>query len=236
MKEIKSIGVGVTSYLRPDHIELFKRQIEKHSPKGLELYVAYDDFKREGIAKRKNECLRALKHCDYIFLFDDDCIVIKPGWIDFFIEAHKASGQHHFNYLVETPTIQKIKQIPGNDDTVLTGRIDVYNNTGGVFMFLTKEVIEKVGAFGEYPAVYGMEHAAYTKRIHAAGLTPYGEYLCPFGADQYLYSLDYQNHLPFNRAVNHMPSMVGEMGKIAGYIKQNQAAFEKDLQEIYKPL
>src|SRR3990167_10622112 len=103
------MGVGVTTYNRPKHLELWKEQISKFSSTNspgyyFETYIANDGIvsfdkqqtlSRKGIAYRKNECLRVLKDCDYVFLFDDDCFPIKSGWVGFFIEAHKASGQHH---------------------------------------------------------------------------------------------------------------------------------------------
>lgn len=238
MEAVKSTGIGVTSYMRPDHIELFEKQIEKYTSKGVDLYIAYDDIERKGIAHRKNECLKALQHCDYIFLFDDDCFPIKEGWVDFFIDAHKASGQHHFNYLVETPTIKRLAEHRasfGNGEMPHLF-INEYNNCGGCFMSLTKEVIQKVGGFCKDYGIYGFEHAGYSKRIHAAGLTPMGEYLCPAGASEYIYAMDYNNHLPFNRLLKHAPSMISDMLYIDGYIKQNRLVFEKDIKIIYQPI
>lgn len=233
MEIVKSIGIGVTSYLRPGHIELFKKQIEKHTPKDVELFVAYDDIVRKGIAYRKNECLKALQHCDYIFLFDDDCFPIKDGWIDFFIKHSQCHTDKHYLYLKETPTIKKINAFT----SVTHGLpVNVYDNCGGCFMFLTKEVIQKVGGFCKDYGLYGYEHAGYTKRIHAAGLTPMGEYLCPAGVGEFIYSMDYDNYLPFNKEVKHAPSMVADMAYIDGYIRQNRLVFEKDIQTILQPL
>src|ERR1044071_5616458 len=105
------IGIGVTTYNRPSHIALWKEQVYKHAPEcDYQIYIASDSFVREGIAFRKNECLKALRNCDYIFLFDDDCFPIKNSWTNYYIDAHKISGQHHFLYLQETGTIRIIKQ------------------------------------------------------------------------------------------------------------------------------
>ena len=188
------IGIGVTTYKRVKHFELFSEQVEKYTSKdsGITYAVALDTLgERKGIAYRKNECLRALKDCDYIFLFDDDCFPIKEGWANFFINAHKASGQHHFLYLKETPTIKKISNWTNfvKNETY----INIYNNCGGAFMFLTKEAIEKVGAFDERFGLYGFEHAQYSDRIHLAGLTPMGKYLSPAGAGEYIYAMDYRS-------------------------------------------
>ena len=108
------IGIGVTSYNRPKHLDLWVEQILPITPENVKVHIEVDkDTDRMGVAYRKNECLKALKGCDYIFLFDDDCFPIAEGWIDFFINAHKETGQHHFLYLKETSTIRKINEKDG---------------------------------------------------------------------------------------------------------------------------
>lgn len=234
---MSSIGIGVTTYNRPDHIKLWQGQILKHAPVGSIVFIATDTPTRKGIAFLKNECLQKLKDCDYIFLFDDDTVVIKDGWAEYFIEAHRQSDQHHFLYLKETGTIKCIQKVrtatlvPGAEPII----INIYDNCGGCFMFLTKEVIEKVGGFNKNYGYYGFEHAGYSNRIHTAGLTPMGKYLCPAGASEYIYAMDYDFNLPFNKQVNHQPSMINEIEKIPSYIEQNRKVFLMD-NEIYMPL
>lgn len=235
------IGVGVCTYNRPKHLDLFLSQIAKYNSTDKVPIFTDDSKERKGIAYRKNECLKELKDCDYIFLFDDDCLVLKEGWAEFFIEASKASGQQHFNYLHETPTIKFIKQAcyqkhpPKLPPVMFDICIREYNNCAGCMMFLTKEVIEKVGGYGEY-GIYGMEHAGYSQRINMAGLTPLGAYTCPAGAGEYIYSMDLDSHLPFNKQVNHEPSLKNELGNIRQYVSEGRKFYEKDLQQIYKPL
>lgn len=234
------IGIGVTTYNRPEHLKLWQTKV-KLSPLSYVYYVADDSKDRKGIAYRKNECLRALKDCDYIFLFDDDCFPIKAGWADFFIEASKVSSQQHFMYLKETPTIKKIATDGGTFFNTGTGQmssplIETYNNCSGTMMFLTKEVIEKVGGYGHYPNLYGMEHCGYTERIHKAGLTPLGKYTCPSGAGEYIYSLDLDNSLPINRTIKHEPSLSNEIAKVPQMIAEGHKYFQEDIKTIYRPL
>ena len=224
------IGIGVTTYNRPKHLELWVNQANKFT-EGVPCYVADDSQDRKGIAYRKNECLKALKDCDYIFLFDDDTVVLKEGWAEFFIMAHELSGQHHFMYLKDTPGTRKIKEhliIKENG-----WGINEYKDCSGCMMFFTKEVIEKVGAYNPKYLTYGYEHAGYSNRIHKSGLTPLGAYTCPAGAGDYIYSLDLDHHLPFNRQVNHKPSI--EINKLSEYVEQNKAIYLQDT-EIYIPL
>lgn len=241
------IGIGVTTYNRPKHLKLWMEQFIKYSP-GMQVFVTEDDgfdentygeIKRRGIAYRKNECLRALKYCDYIFLFDDDCFPIKEGWAEFFIEASKASGQQHFMYLKQTPTIKNINKYPRGlqreDGSTFVCQIEEYNNCSGCMMFLTKEVIEKVGGYNPAYGIYGFEHAGYSNRIHTAGLTPLGAYTCPAGAGEYIYSMDLDNHLPFNKQVKHEPSMANEIKNIPSYIELNKQIYLQDT-AVYIPL
>lgn len=245
------IGIGCSTYNRPKHLELWLKQfsyqtggtnnyhklregdvwVYRCNDSKYKLHVADDSQDRKGIAYRKNECLRALKDCDYIFLMDDDCFPIKEGWAEFFVEASKASGQQHFMYLKETPTIKKI-----NNWTNSVQSIDIYDNCAGCFMFLTKEVIEKVGAFGDYPAPYGFEHAGYSDRIHAAGLTPLGVYTCPAGAGDYIYAMDFDFHLPFNKMLKHESSIKNEFHLLETYKKNNWHYYQMDGQTIYQPI
>lgn len=230
------IGIGATTYNRPAHIKLWKEQTRKHtSLEECEVFIASDSFRRKGIAYRKNECLKALKDCDYIFLFDDDCFPIRNGWTDFFIDAHNASGQHHFLYLKETGTIRKVKEYLVTSDMRMF-RINEFDNCGGCFMFLTGEAVDKVGGYNKHYGYYGYEHAGFSNRIHQAGLTTMGMYLCPERAGEFIYAMDYDFHLPFNRQVNHSPSMADEISNVPGYIEHNHEIYLQDIQTVNQPL
>lgn len=226
-----NIGIGVTTYRREKHLALWKQQVSANLPPNAKIHIAEDTFAdRKGVAARKNECLAALKDCDFIFLFDDDCFPIRDGfdnWWDFFIATHYRTKQHHFLYMKATGSIKEISFY--ND-------IRSFNNCGGCFMFLTQEVIQKVGGFCKDYGYYGFEHAGYSKRIHLAGLTPMGEYLTPSGAGKHIYAMDYDNYLHYNRSVNHSPSLVNELSKVDEYVSFNHQVFLKDIQNIYQPI
>jgi GT2 family glycosyltransferase len=171
------IGIGVTTYNRPEHLDLFIRQLGKHTLFGdVKTYIHFDENERKGIAYGKNICIYNLKDCDYIFLFDDDCFPISDYWMHPFIN----SGLNHALYMNES--YEPILSIDGYTS---------YLHCSGVFMFLTKKVIEKVGYYNPEYGIYGLEHAGYSQRIYRAGLTP-----CFFpvldGTDKLIYSLDHQ--------------------------------------------
>lgn len=171
----KSIGIGVsTTPNRKEHFNLWLDKFNQVKPDTYHLHI-HEDYNYRGVAYSKNQSLNALKGCDYIFLFDDDCFPIAHGWEQYFIN----SGENHLLYLNPTHGILA-KQ----------GELEYYQNCGGVFMFMTKECIDKVGFMNSEYQRYGFEHAGYSNRIFRAGLTrsPYQQLR---ETSKYIYSMDY---------------------------------------------
>ena len=224
------IGIGITTYNRPECLKECLQHICDYSDVGaldgmskkdywfgrtsdgkdITIYVATDtDEDRRGVAYRKNECLRALKDCDYVFLFDDDCFPIKDGWVDYFI-TH--SGGAHLLYLNEQHNL-----------TMRLGNWEIYSDCGGVFMFMTNKAINKVGAFNEEFSPWGLEHAEYSIRI----LGEHGYYPMLKGTEDYLYSEDYSNPV-------HKSSITNEEKNFL--FQKNFPKFAKGIDKIYIPL
>jgi len=172
-----TIGVGLTTTPNRKHLaDEWLINFRKHTKEPYHLHI-HEDINYRGVAYSKNENLKALKDCDYIFLFDDDCFPIHDDWVNFFVETK----QKHLLFM--------------NDDIhgvgrTFNGKVYYYHNCGGVFMMLTKEVVSKVGAFGNY-GQYGFEHAGYSYRVYKAGFT-YEPYQMAEDTDKYLKALDYE--------------------------------------------
>ena len=159
--------------------------------------VDYKDFtiieneENLGVGKSKNKILRHLydSGCDYIFVLEDDMIVLDNLVFQQYIDACLASGIHHFNYGPGSPfnRKQKIKNFDlhnrheleqhsepkprlvidyGNDI-----KVSLFQHTVAMFSFFTRECIDEVGYFDErfYNA---WEHVEHTYRIIKAGLHP----------------------------------------------------------------
>lgn len=213
-----TIGIGITTTPnRQDFLDLCVSQIEKHT-KHYNLFI-HNDIEYKGVAYSKNQCLKALKGYDDIFLFDDDCFPIADGWTDWFT----MTNDKHLMYLNNWGNI---KALPDNGSGIIS-----YNNCAGCMMYLTKEVVEKVGGYCKDYGRYGFEHAGYSIRIHGAGLTPLGAFLSPCGANQYIHSLDYDG--PFG-GINPRCSLNTKEAREAILI--NKSIFEKDIETIYQPL
>lgn len=174
------IGIGISTYKRPAMLNKLLESIYKYTTYDYILHIAEDtDKDRKGVAKIKNECLRALKDADHIFLFDDDVQILKKGWEEFFIK----SGQNHLLFLDD-----KLHKNWGTASTS-SSILDVYRDCGGVFMYMTRAAVERVGAFNEGFGLYAFEHADYSCRI----LGDHGSYPMLRGTGEFLYSEDYSN-------------------------------------------
>lgn len=171
MSEIK-IGVGVTT---PKHAEWNGLNIE---PGLLEW-----NEQQKTIAKDKNKLIKRLydQGCEYLVIFDDDTFPIKEGWEQFFIDASIRTGCQHF--------------ILGNDAHLnqvgAENGLTYFQKGTGCMLFLTRKVVEQVGYMNNKYGKYGYEHAAYSARIHQAGLTP-SWYTSVDGWEEFIYSWDLQ--------------------------------------------
>lgn len=248
------IGIGITTKDRPEILANTLAYMNRYLPSHF-LAVVSDDSELEeskkqnieacgsmfdyidnssnrGIARNKNSCIKALKDCDYIFLFDDDCFPIKDGWAEYVIDCHEKSGVHHFN-LLDNKLHNLIKETKYDNFSV-----QEHHLVGGVFMFLTKEVVEKVGAFNKNYDVYGFEHASYTYRVFRSGLhNGLGINLTLDRLQEYIFSLDYagfehnNNHLLFedfkiNSIQNFASSMTPQEAQAS--IRNNHSVMAQD--------
>lgn len=209
-----SVGVGITTFQRPEMLKKCLDSIHKHTfMDNVTIYVADDSIERKGVAYRKNECLRALKDCDYIFLLDDDVSIIKDGWIEFFVNG---AGNNHVMFLND-----KLHNYTHNSDVYPNVRF--YKDCGGVFMYIPKSALDYVGAFDEKFCLWGMEHCDWSVR-YADG---HKIFMMLEGTENYIYSEDYSNP-------NHKSSITNEEKNLL--FRKNFPKFAKGIDKIHIPL
>ena len=197
------IGIGVTTTPnRKEYAENWLKHFEQVKPTNYHLHI-HEDVNYKGVAYSKNQNLKTLQDCDYIFLFDDDCYPIKKGWTDYFIN----SNENHLLFLNEKHTM-----------LARSGNVEHYANCGGVFMFITKKVLTEVGYINSAYGRYGFEHAGYSSRIYKAGLTrsPYQQLI---NTKDYLYAMDY--------SIEHKSSLTDE--EKINEIRKNSKIFVNEL-------
>jgi len=215
------VGIGITANDRPQMLAECLQSIYKHTDmSNVTLYVADDTNDKKGVAFKKNECLRDLKGCDFVFLFDDDCFPIKDNWVKFFIE----SKQNHLLFLNRGFHNKKAIEINLFDKNELRYTVEHYQDCGGVFMFMTKDVIERVGAFNEKFERYGFEHAEYSNRI----LGETNNYPMLKNTDQYLFAHDYST-------AGHKSSITDDE-KYKCVLNNWNKYFKEPITNVYLPL
>ena len=142
-----------------------------------------------GVGKSKNRAMQHLldKDCDYIFVIEDDMIILDSSVFSKYIEAYKVSGIHHFNYGPGSPFNRKqdiqfdlhnrhlLKQDSEPKPKMIldykTVKVSLFEHTVAMFSFFTREVLDKVGLFDD--AFYNAwEHVDHTYRIIKAGYHP----------------------------------------------------------------
>ena len=153
-------------------------------------FIIINNEKNIGVGKSKNKLLKHLydKGCDYIFILEDDMLILDNNVFNKYIEAHKASNIHHFNYGPGSPFNRKQNMEfdlhnrheldqhsePNPRKIIDYGnnvKISLFQHTVAMFSFFTRKVIEEVGYIDEdfYNA---WEHVDHTYRIIKAGYHP----------------------------------------------------------------
>ena len=199
---MSKIGLGIVTCNRPefltnciDSINLEKVDVRVIVNDG-DLAVSHPKFNiikndtNLGVGKSKNKILKYLfdQGCDYIFLLEDDMLILDNNVFEKYIEAHKASGIHHFNYGPGSPFNRKQDiqfdlhnrheldqhSDPNPRKIIDYGnevKVSLFEHTVAMFSFFTREVIDVVGYIDEdfYNA---WEHVDHTYRIIKSGYHP----------------------------------------------------------------
>jgi len=228
---MQTIGVGITTRNRVDVLEQTVMQFNKHYGENIR-YVVVDDNsddpelnqtwaevigdyqynkKRIGVAKSKNECIKALYGVDHMFLFDDDCIPIKDNWWLPWIN----SGVHHMTYACEPNIKPKLK----------TTSLVFWHGGFGCCLYFSKKCIDTVGGFDPRFGMWGFEHSEITTRIFKSGIISHPT-ICP--KDPGVWSFDAQGS--YKHIEWLQKSSVTEKDKV-GFIRENSEVLRKALAE-----
>lgn len=201
----EKVGVGIITCNRLDYLQNLLTSLDvckdtidelviindgKDKPEKLDWGVWVDNKTNIGVGKSKNKAMQYLldKNCDYIFIIEDDMIILDQAVFSKYIEAYKESGIHHFNYGPGSPFNRR--QIIQNFDLHNRHLLDqhsepnpklivdyknikiaLYEHTVAMFSFFTREVLEKVGLIDE-DFFNAWEHVDHTYRIIKAGFHP----------------------------------------------------------------
>ena len=198
------IGIGIITCNRPEYLKKLLDSIKYcnwaefiivNDGDTLELpgynYYIHHNKTNLGVGKSKNIAMQKLldKGCDYIFIIEDDMIILDDSVFNKYIQASKVSGIQHFNYGPGSPFNRKqsIQNFDLHNRHLLDQhtepnprlvidygndiKVSLFEHTVAMFSFFTREVLEKVGLYDE--AYYNAwEHVDHTYMIIKAGYHP----------------------------------------------------------------
>lgn len=122
-----------------------------------------------GIPAAKNRCIAELmdRHVQHLFLFDDDTRPLVPDWWRPYVESVEPHLQHSWSHSAMGKPVPRM-DVVYQDYTLIS-----HGWSMGCMLYVTAEVVRRVGGmrweFGQ-----GMEeHGEYSQRIHSAGFTTF---------------------------------------------------------------
>lgn len=184
------VGLGITTYNRPDYLKQCLDGVEKHLLDVVDVCFLYNDgsskgrkeykdiykslpgkikYKHspvnKGVAAAKNYLLRRMmsEGCDYMFLLEDDIVPQSPKAVTEYIRLSEQSGIEHFLFAHHgTENVGKLY--------LSEKGVELYTACIGAYCMYTPQVIEHVGYFDE-SFTNAFEHVEHTFRIARAGFT-----------------------------------------------------------------
>lgn len=189
------IGVGILSYNRLHCIKRLLQSIYQHTDlnkvkvfvsdestnqnvidwlKSQDKITVFTNQPRCGIARNTNRLLKHLKEFKYSYLLNDDVVVLKDNWVNFYIKAHTDLNRyHHFCY--RQPGIYGARDSDGKSNSIGAYNIrTIQSKPHGAVLFFTQSAFNKVGYFDEKFGIYGCEHVDWSNRISKSGIQPIG--------------------------------------------------------------
>lgn len=182
MSEVKEkIGIGIVTCNRPEYLKKLLESIVNcnwaefiivNDGNRLELpgynYYIHNNEKNLGVGKSKNIAMKHLmsKGCDYIFIIEDDMIILDETVFDKYVQASKVSGIQHFNFsqhgyankksTTSNEIIPAVKTVIDYGDV----KIAMYQHCVGSFSMYTRKCLEAVGYMDEsyYNACEHVDH------------------------------------------------------------------------------
>lgn len=188
----KSVGLAVITYNRLDFLKNCTRSLDRHQWGHADVRVVVDDssdqsgyetFLRDcaqrgihvirlpcnqGVAAAKNAALRHLleRKCQYLFLMEDDMLLISSLALRYYIDWAHRFQIHHLNFgLHGRKNRWREMLIRHANDWLLC-----YPSLVGAFSFYTARAVNEVGYLDERFR-NALEHVEHTYRIAKAGLT-----------------------------------------------------------------
>lgn len=180
-------GVAVLSYNRGKNLKQIIDSILSTVPADTKVIVCDDGSTGEtvdilnkldvtvirgknlGVGANKNRALFALQDCNFLAMIEDDLVVRAKDWFQMYEEVTLISGIHHFCRVQGKQAGEVVSKFSAylKDHKLFP----IYGiKPRGDFVFITKAVLDRVGAFHPEFVGAGYAHVNWQTRIINAGL------------------------------------------------------------------
>lgn len=203
------IGIGITTYQRPDYFTQCLEHVIKNTPKDTKIYVYNDGStekyptvdkrvkvtapkKNRGVAHAKNTLLKQMlaDGCDYLVILEDDILIINENALSEYIRVSKETGIEHLSFYNHGPA-NKEGKVYGDEN------VSYYPACVGAFSLYTRNCLESLAEIEKdthpYPGLMdenfhnAWEHVHHTKRLGDHAFTsPFGLFADITGSERYL--------------------------------------------------
>jgi GT2 family glycosyltransferase len=187
------IGLGITTYNRPEFAEKCAKAIATKLPGVVDAVYLYNDgsdakhrgaYERtykpllkmnaqiivsphnQGVAHAKNSLLRQMleDECTWLFLIEDDILVRNPRCITSYIRIAEQNGLHHLSWAHHGPA-----NVAG--PVAVDGEVAFYEHSIGAFTMFSRQCLLEAGLFDEQ-LVNAWEHVEHELRLIEQGYLP----------------------------------------------------------------
>lgn len=201
-----AVGVAITTHNRPEVLALTLEALRTHSPEVPVIVV--DDGSQtpatvppgvrlirhdtpQGIPAAKNRCIAELMAMgvEHLFLFDNDTRPVTPGWYQPYVDSAEPHLQHCWTHSGDGKPVPRMKTVYADPNLV------AYGWSMGCMLYVTAEVVARVGGM-RWEFGRGMEeHAEWSQRIHNAGFTTFVHQDVP-DSEQLIWAADRYGAVP----------------------------------------
>jgi hypothetical protein len=242
---MSKIGVAIITFNRPEY---YKKVLEKIPKNKIDHLIVVNDgnniYAKDtdadcviknnnqlGVAKSKNIALKVLiekYECEYLFIVEDDVIILDENVFDVYIDTANVFGIHHLNF----------EKVAGNEKTLKYSyeapsghSIGVYHNPQGAFSFLHSNIIKKLGYFDEN-YINAFEHIDLEYNLAKNKVAPPFWYFPDvLNSDKLLTTIEGSNE---NSTITDKEKYRENWDKSAEYFVKKHGFFTNKIQEIDK--
>jgi len=176
-------GVALCHYNRQKYLTDIIAAVKDTSPLGTKIVICDDGSsstintrgelliqgKNLGVAANKNRALWALQDCQFLCILEDDLLPTSKGWFEIYEKAAIHSNINHFCRVQDKLVLETVpefsKYMNGKGLTPIYGP-----SPRGDLTFITKTVVNRVGAFNPQFRGAGYAHGEWSARVWNSGL------------------------------------------------------------------